>query len=403
MNMNASIRATALVAAATAVALAGACAKPFSPPGGDQDRTPPRLVSSSPAALAIVTDLGMPLTLTFDETLAERGVNEASIAVSPQPRGKVHVDRKGERIEVSVDGGWAADQVYRVILQPGVTDRFGNARKEPVEIIFSTGPPIQNTAFAGLIMDRLTGRSRAADGAIEAIRRGDSAVYTVSADTGGFFALRSVPAGVYDVRAFGDLNRNRRLDSSEPSSASRQVALSANDTIDAVFIVLPMDTTPPRLVRAEAQDSTHVLLTFEDPIDPENGLTSQSVALVRAADSVSHGGTVITQLKNIWQRTQVSSAPPATPAAVRDTGAAAMRDTTAAVAVPPRPRPPAGRAQPGRLAADTVSLPDREVVLTVGTPLVAGARYRVTVTDVRNVNGLVGGGSVEFVAKPTPR
>jgi hypothetical protein len=122
----------ALAAIAAALIVTTSCAKPFSPPGGTQDRTPPRLLSTTPEALAVVPQFNGKIVFQFDETLSERGVNDAVVSVSPQPRGKVHVARKGDRIEISAAGGWERNQVYRVIVRPGVSDRFSNARKEPV-------------------------------------------------------------------------------------------------------------------------------------------------------------------------------------------------------------------------------------------------------------------------------
>jgi hypothetical protein len=194
-----------------AVLLLSGCAKAYAPPGGEQDRTPPRLVSTTPEALAVVPGFNQPIVFTFDETLAEQGINNATVVVSPQPRGNVEIERHGNRIEVKSRAGWTADQVYRVLVRPGIGDRFGNRRTDALEIVFSTGPAIESTALGGLVTDRLTGRA-AVDASIEAVRAADSAVYTTDADSAGFFALRSVPSGVYTVRAYFDSNRNRRRD-----------------------------------------------------------------------------------------------------------------------------------------------------------------------------------------------
>jgi hypothetical protein len=297
---------------------------------------------------------------------------------------------------VTTDGGWAGNQVYRVVVLPGVSDRFGNARKEPAEVIFSTGPPIQNTALAGLIMDRLTGR-RATNGAVEAIRRLDSAAYTASSDTSGFFALRYLPAGVYDVSAFGDQNNNRRRDPSEPFSPPRAVSLGATDTATVELVILPADTTGPRLLRATLMDSLHVTLTFDDAIDVDGGLAGGTVDVVRASDSVPVQGGRFQQLKNIYQR----NVPPPTARPVALPGDTTKRDSAAiradsiraaAAEAAIRQRPVAAR--------DTTSLPDREVVLTLTVPLEPGTKYRVRAAGYKNVNGLTGGGTVEF---DTPR
>lgn len=398
------------------LALVASCAKPFSPPGGVQDRTPPRLVSTTPAALAVVPQFNDKIVFQFDETLSERGVNDAVVSVSPQPRGKVHVARKGDRIEVGADGGWARNQVYRVIVRPGVADRFNNGRKDPVEIVFSTGPPIQNTAIAGLITDRITGRITN-DAAVEAVRRGDSATYMAASDTAGFFAMRFVPAGVYDVRAFGDANRNHRKDPSESSSAVRQITLGATDTIVTELVLLPSDSTPPALKRADPLDSMHVVLTFDDFIDPEFGLTGRGISFT-TADGQPVGGILITQLRNVWQRAAQQAAATAPPPSARPdtttrrpprTRADSLRADSTARADSSRlailrdagaGRPGGDRGRP-RAAADTTPLPDRDVILTINTVLPPG-KYRVTMSGVKNVNGLTGGGAVDLEIKPPP-
>lgn len=398
------------------VAIIASCAKPFSPPGGTQDRTPPRLVSTTPAALAVLPQFNDKIVFQFDETLAERGVNDAVVSVSPQPRGKVHVARKGDRIQVSADGGWERNQVYRVIVRAGVADRFNNTRKDAVEIVFSTGPPIQNTAIAGLITDRITGRT-STDAAVEAVRRGDSATYMAASDTAGFFAMRFVPAGVYDVRAFGDLNRNHRKDPSESSSPVRQVVLGAADTIVTELVLLPSDSTPPELKRAESMDSLHITLTFDDAIDPDFGLASRVLSLT-TADGQAVGGVLITQLKNVQQRAAQRAAAAAPPVSRpdstmrrpvtradslrRDSVARADSARSAAMREAAGGRDGGDRARPNpRFAADTMPRPDREVILSIRTMLPPG-KYRVTIGGVKNVNGLIGGGNAGFEIKAAP-
>jgi hypothetical protein len=412
-----------------AACISAACAKPFSPPGGQQDRSPPRLVSVTPAALAVVPDFNGNVVFTFNETLAERGINDAAVSVSPQPRGKVHVKRKGDRIEVSVDGGWARNQVYRVSIQKGVGDRFNNARKDPVEIVFSTGPPIQPTAIAGIVTDRLTRRA-SASAVVQATRRLDSAAYLIGGDTAGFFALRNIPAGVYDVLAFIDGNNNHRRDPQEPGSPSQQIALGATDTIATELVMLPADTTGPDLRRADATDSTHVTLNFDDAIDENVGLSTTAVSFIREADSVRYTGTMVMRLKNVQQRLDANrraaepgsrsdSAGNRVPVTRADSlradslRADSLRADSMRLNAPPAGgRAPVGRnraagaarnnsASQNRAPADTMPLPDRDVIVTLDAPLAAG-KYRVSVTGIRNVNGLLGGGTAELDVKAPP-
>jgi hypothetical protein len=101
------------------------------------------------------------------------------------------------------------------------------------------------------------------------------------------------------------------------------------------------------------------------------------------------------QLKNIFQK-QEQARRAARPAPADSLRADSARlDSARADAAPPR------AADRSRASADTTALPDRDVIIILPAPLPPG-RYRITISAVRNVNGLVGGGSAEFEVKPAP-
>src|SRR5688572_25987921 len=360
--------------------LAGACARPYPPPGGEQDTTPPGLASVTPEALAVLPEYSGPVVFRFNERLSERGFSESLVVVSPLD-GALRVERTRTEIRVSIDGGWRPNRVYRVIVEPGLRDLFGNARKEAVELVFSTGPPVPSTAIAGIVEDRLSGRG--ADAAVvTAVRRADTVSYMALADSGGFFALRHLPMGVYDMRAYSDQNRNRRRDFAEPVDSGSSLSLgSPADTVTHVFTLMPTDTTAPRVTTADVADSLHVRVTFDDYLEPSDSTVPIQGRVVTLPDSAEYALVVGGLHPTVYERQRP---------VVVDTSAAA--DSL-------RARLPA-RLPPRR--ADDRVLPSRDVIVRLDRPLRPG-RYVITLTNAVNINRLVGGGADDFEMRaPAP-
>lgn len=354
----------ALLGALT-VAAAVACARPLAPPGGDRDLTPPRLLSTVPEPLAIVAPGDVPVVLRFDETLSERNFSETLVTVSPRDSA-VRVERSGSEVRVRMDGGWRSNRVYRVVLLPGAADRFGNRRNDPVELVFSTGAPVGNTALAGMVLDRITGAA-AAQGVVEAVHRGEGARYTAIGDSTGFYSLRYLPLGEYDVSAYDDQNRNRRRDGLEPVDSGYTALFAADtDTVALIFHVLAPDSSAPRVAGAQSVDSLHVAVELDDAIDPQ-----QAIPLIRAQVHVLPDSTAYAQGVRIVA------------ASVFAAEQRAVTDTVAAGPVEP------------------VLLPVRELVVRLDRALTAGS-YTVTLTGIVNLHGLTGGGTARFDVVPPP-
>ena len=368
-----------MVAYALALLLVvGACARPMAPPGGERDLAAPRLLSTTPAALEVVAAGTHAAIFRFDERISERGFSEALVSVSPLD-STLRVDRSGDEIRVQLDGGWRPNRVYRVVLLPGIRDLFGNERREPAELVFSTGAPVGNTALAGVIIDRVTG-APAALGEVDAVHVVQAARYTAIADSSGFYSLRYLPPGQYDVRAYDDQNRNRRRDRMEPvDSGYTAVFAQPTDTVALVFNVLMPDSTPPRITDARAVDSLHVRIEIDDYIEPASEFAGIGAEVTWQPDSSRYAGIVRVLSESAFMAQQRAAA---------DT---AMPPDTLGVQ-PPRPAAAGVEANP--------DLPVRVLVLVLDRLLVPGT-YVVTIGGVTNLHGLQGGGTATFsVSEP---
>lgn len=341
--------------------------------------------------------------MLFDERLSERGFSETLFVVSPLDGG-MRIERDGAEIRIAIDGGWRPDRIYRLVLLPGLRDLFGNARAEPVELVFSTGPPVPQTAIAGIVLDRITGSS-AVSPVVEAVRRADTARYMAIADSGGFYALRHLPAGVYDMHAYADANRNRRRDPAEPVDSGHVASLTA-DTITQIFHVLSPDSTGPVVLRASVVDSLHVRIALDDYVTAE-AAAAASAAVLLLPDSAQFASA-----EQIWLepqfRTQLRATPVAVDTAGADTTGVAVDTTDIAAA---QRMAAAAAAAAEAAAADSAAarrgpqLPARELVIRLDRTLLPGAEYVVVVRGLVNLYNLGGGGSATFEspAAPVPR
>jgi hypothetical protein len=373
---------------------AAGCAQARQPTGGEPITTPPRVVEVSPAPFSVQTALSQPVVIRFDRRLSERlqGVRELRDAVLVSPEtGEVRVRRRRRHLEISVDGGWQPGLVYRVVVLPVIQDLFNNVRSEPIELVFSTGPDIPETAVAGLVEDRLTGRA-VADTRVEATSLEAAHAYVAMTDSAGFFALRHLPAGEYQLHAWLDRNRDRSRDFAEPRD-STPVALAAQDTMVLELALLPGDTTQARLTTASMIDSTKIQLTFDDYFEPGPVGGTGRLYLAEDTSFVAEG--------TLFHGTRTDSLR----AADREAEGAAADTAGAAPAGPPAPAPsaagpPAGRASGAEPRRD---LPQRELVLLLADPLEPDTRYLVVVADVTNIHGIPGGGgSASFTTPARP-
>lgn len=369
----------ALVAA---VALLG-CAQYGAPPGGERDQRPPQVIETIPEPLSVVPDLRGPVVIRFDERLSERGAEDAVI-VSPRT-GDLRVRRRGSELRVELEGGWRPGQIYRVVILPELRDLFGNQRTEPAELVFSTGPEIPQTALAGIVTERITGRppQRAV---VEAVRQADSTVYVAPVATDGFYALLNLPNGEYEVMAYADANQDWTPGPTEPRSRAIGVTLS-DDTLAHDLAILPFDTTAARVQNAAMQNGV-IRVQLDDYVD-STGIAAASVTLYTVSDTTPLPGTFALRMSppetaRTDTRTDVDSAQ----AAVQDT-LAAVQDTLAA-------EPDAPAELPGTEAVPAtpaVPLPAREFFAIPTSPIAPG-EYLLGVRGITNINGYPDGGGL---------
>ncbi len=385
-----------------------ACANPGNPPGGPQDRLPPQVVETVPDTFAVVEPFSGPLRIKFNERISERvagGSIDRAVRVSPRT-GAVRVKHRRDGLEVSVAGGFEAGLVYRVTVLPVVNDMFGNAMTEAFEFVFSTGPPLLPNVLAGVVVDRITGRST---GGISVVAtpdgEEDGVQHVAQTDTAGIYALRYLPQGTYRVQAFQDVNRNDAADRQEPRAETVRTVTNI-DTIFVHLSILAPDTTAAVVASTEAVDSATLRIVFDDYLDPDSSLASVNVGLTREddgaprADSVLHWHEYQERMDSLRARAAAGDAP------------AVQRQAP----VPARPRSGGRRGAPGGagggIGQTSVGrtplgqpLPGREVYVLLADTLAPDVPYVVSVSGVTNISGTAGGGgedTLSYIPPPPP-
>ncbi len=416
------------------LALLGAglgCASAQAPPGGEPDRSPPFVIEAEPAPMSVHPDgFDDNVEIRFNERISEkmgqiRSIEDA-VLVSPKT-GHVKIHRGRSSLTIHEDGGWKPGYVYHIYVRPVIQDLFGNKLERPIDLVFSTGPPIQNTTLGGIVENRIDGKP-VPDAIIDATQRGTGATYVTVSDTTGFFDLRYVPAGAYDVVAYQDRNSNKKLDFPEPVDTA-VAALAVNDTSIITLPLLPGDTTPAHLVRAEAKDSVTVTLSFDDYLDPDRPVDGTVEFFLLPDSTPAGGGEMMHPFQLEERRAAAKAAADSAASAARadslakaaaDSAQRAGADTTKVrtpVRVGPdtlpgrllaqgaqRPRGPQDTAARDTAAPDTAAppLPSRDVAVVPAQPLLPDTAYVVVVTGVTNINNLPGGGGSARFRTPTP-
>ena len=331
--------------------------------GGEVPETPVRVIGSQPEHLSRVDPFGGSVHISFDRTLSERPVQGPpadAVVVSPHT-GAVEVTAGRGGLEISMEGGFRAETVYRIIVLPRFQDRFNNTMASRFELIFSTGPDLEPNLLAGFISDRLTLRPE--DGIrVDAIPPEGDLVHSAVSDSAGVFTFPYLESGRYTVVAYDDLNRNREADFLERQDLA-EVGLNFGDTLIVTGLrLLASDTTAAVLETVSVLDSISLRLVFDDYLDPDLPLETVQAELTRE-------GANAPEIVQVLRRPQWT-------------------------------RRGADPADPAPVVAD---LPDQELIVVLSRPLLPDLTYVLGVEGIRNINGIGGGGgSVEFESPTEP-
>jgi hypothetical protein len=386
-----------LIVAAAAAIMAAACAQAGFPPGGPQEKIPPKLLSVKPESGAVNVHPDE-VNFQFDEVLNEQsgGLDlEKQVIISPRA-GDPNVGWHRTRLTVHGDDDFAPNTAYTITIFPGLSDLRGNVRKEPVVTVFSTGASIPSSHLSGIVFDWVAGRPLT-NAWTQAISVADTnVVYLARADSVGRFDIPHIPSGAYTLRAFGDANNDRLIDLREPWDTAGVIL---RDSARVELLAFIHDTIAARIQQVSATDSVTLRVRFDKPLDPATPIEA-SLFTLKAQDS-SVVPITLAQSATVWDSTHAGAA--ARSDSARNADSLRTADSLRAA--------PGQRRARGNVARDTTPRaptpkpsrpsPSAEVVVVTGAPLATGASFRIEWRGMKNLLGTTSTGNFLFmIPKP---
>lgn len=365
---------------AVAAALGVACASAAPPPGGAEDRQPPKLVRVTPDTNAVnVTD--RVAAFQFDETINDRGSGAQELSnffiVSPTD-GNVRISYHRSRIDVRPRLGFRPNTAYTITVLPGLADLRGNVSRTGASVVFSTGPTIPAHRLTGIVFDWATERP-AVRALVQAVTP-DSVTYLAYTDSTGRYTIGPLPAGSYLVRAVIDANNNRAPDRNEALDSAR---VTAPQAAPSELLAIVRDTLAPRLTPSVVVvDSTGLRITFDRPLAPSAIPGPDAFRLV-GPDSVAIAITAVLTPKQEADAAQaaVDARIDSTRRADSLSGKPKPAAPVSAVPVPSKAAMVTAPAKPGSPA------PPSSLLLRLARRLAPGTSYRLNVTNARALSG----------------
>ena len=256
------------------------CARMGMPPGGPEDKEPPSVESTTPAADSTGVALDTEIELVFSEKV-RREQAEPLVKLSPEA-GRLYFKWDGRALRARPEKSLRPDVTYRVSVEPGLIDLHRVKSEKRYESFFSTGRVFSPGRISGTVQ---VGDSVVIGGRLRAVAQQDTTlVFFSESDSSGAYLLPYIPLGSYRVEAFRDLNRNNRFDYTREEGADTLAELDAEPlTID--FALQLADTTASVLKSVETPDSLTIVLVFDDRCDSLQGIAAATFEL-RTPDSL---------------------------------------------------------------------------------------------------------------------
>ncbi len=129
------------------------CAKQGYPPGGSIDETPPFMVSSTPALMAINVPVKDPIVIEFSEPMNEKSV-EDNLFIVPIPSSWPEFiwKSKGKVLNLNLTEPFRDNTTYVISIGSKACDVRNNPLKDSIMLSFSTGNNIENGKIKGRVI-----------------------------------------------------------------------------------------------------------------------------------------------------------------------------------------------------------------------------------------------------------
>lgn len=239
------------------------CAQIVPPTGGQNDKTPPELVSSFPENKTR-NFKGQEFKLTFDE-LVDASSLQNELFIVPDPGSAYETKVKNNTVTLKFDKPLAENTTYTLNFRNGIKDLTERNPARNLKLVISTGNELDSLQLTGLVTDLFTKEPKldVTVGLYPADTLPFSKkkpLYFVKTDSSGKFMLENVKNNKYFLLAFTDKNNNLRYDQKEEFLGFLPDSLHLESNVNLPEIeVYPADHSRNKIKRAISRENEFVV------------------------------------------------------------------------------------------------------------------------------------------------
>jgi len=271
------------------------CATQGFPPGGPEDKTPPRVLYAFPPQDTTNVPLDLQVVVEFSEAVIPSSCLDA-LFITPFPGENVTYKwRRDKRLTIIFGEPLLKDRTYIVTIGAGAKDRRNNMMQQSYTLAFSTGDSLDQGRIQGLVYgDNVEGAQIWAydlkeDDAPNPAK--DFPLYVTQTGKDGKWAFTNMAISRYRLFAVMDRDVNTVYNAEYDllGVASRDIILDSLDNGAGMmnFRIALEDTTPPMLAAARAPDERHVDIRFTEALVPDSLNTPSNYSITNESQSLS--------------------------------------------------------------------------------------------------------------------
>jgi uncharacterized protein (DUF2141 family) len=271
------------------------CATVVPPPGGPEDKLPPRVSGTTLTPNSINQSTNLDITLQFDEWIVQKPPNGA-VAISPPIAGRLRLKAEGDKLRIYSDMPLDSNTTYTLTVTNAIKDLRNNPLEKPFQILFSTGLILDSLKadFSVQLHDSLISRKKfpvVAFYPIGKIRSSKSYLakfrdstltaqtdtmpnitkeipqYIAQTDSLGNGTLQGMQTGLYLAAAFLDGNNNQKMDISDEIAGIASLAFELTEEKKLLrFSLGDLDTSSFSLDAVSQRGNAEIEFSFSRSI-----------------------------------------------------------------------------------------------------------------------------------------
>ncbi|MEK6781073.1 MAG: Ig-like domain-containing protein [Bacteroidota bacterium] len=217
------------------------CASQTTPNGGPKDEDPPVLKKSIPTNKQ-KNFKGRSIELIFDELVKLNNAKE-EIIITPSPGKEIKYSTKQNKVYIEPKDSWQDSTTYSIAFREGIQDINESNSPENFNLVFSTGMTIDSLEISGVLTESLT--DVLPNKITVALYQEDtfdifnhSPIYFTKTKKDSAFKIENLKAGIYNIYAFDDKNKNLKVDSKTERFGFLLNGISLVDKVDSLNIAL---------------------------------------------------------------------------------------------------------------------------------------------------------------------